>query len=559
MSSIRSRESLEHDVVLLDRQGMSRRAIARALGVSRKWASKVLARHRHEREAGQPSALPEVRRRAPRPSKLDPHRGEIERLLRDFSDITAQRVHEEIRRAGFTGGYTRVKELVRSLRPKPQPTVSLQTPCYGPGEMAECDWSPYTIPFTESAPRILQCFGYALTYSRRKFFRFYSRCDIHALMDGHIEAFSAYGGVASFCKYDSQKPVVLRWEGSQPIYNLRFIDFATYYEMRPKACRPAHPNDKPTVERSFWELERSFLNGRKFRDEEDLHAQLHEWRTTISDLRLSRRTRRTALDLYAEEAPHLRPLPSHPYDTARVVYRLCDVEGFVAWAGNRYSLPYDHVTEILPLRITQRELYVYAADLTLIARHELLPKGAGFMAILPGHRPAFAKRGPDLDQLRAAYGEMGPQAASFLRALEAAQPRNAAYHARMILALRERYQTSDLVAAFEHAERFGALDHRSVERILLGRATPRRLDEYVAEQSSRKLQQILTQSVTEPRDLSEYDALPLWKGPEDRGDRGDPVCAPEDPAPKTSPDDTQDPMTTPPCSNGSKGTSSGSD
>ena len=29
-------------------------------------------------------------------------------------------------------------------------------------------------------------------------------------------AFARFGGYAASCKYDSQKPVVLRWEGQQP-------------------------------------------------------------------------------------------------------------------------------------------------------------------------------------------------------------------------------------------------------------------------------------------------------------------------------------------------------
>jgi hypothetical protein len=70
-------------------------------------------------------------------------------------------------------------------------------------------------------------------------------------------------------------------------------------------------------------------------------------------------------------------LERHPYDTARVVYRICSIDGFVAWEGNAYAVPYDHVTDILPVRITQHELFVYGADLRCIARHELAPRGKG--------------------------------------------------------------------------------------------------------------------------------------------------------------------------------------
>jgi transposase len=519
-----SDKELAHQVILLRRQGMSGRAIARAVRVSRKLVSKLLREHERDRSSP-PLAIASPPARQPRASKLDTHRETIEGLLSRFPDITAQRVFEEIRRLGFDGGYTVVKGLVRKMRPKPTPTASQLTEKYDPGEMAESDWSPYTILFTRAPAKTLQCFGYTLVWSHRKFFRFYSRCDLYALMDGHVEAFTAFGGVASRCKYDSQKTVVERWEGSQPIYNLRFIDFATYYEFRPVACRPRHPNDKPHVERSFWELERSFFNGREFADEQDLADQLEGWRTGVSDLRPHPKTKTTPVALFAEERSALLALPQHPYDTARVIYRLCDIEGYVAWEGNRYSLPYEHVTDILPVRVTQRELHVYAVDLKLIARHELRPKGAGCTVDLPGHRPAAARRGPDLDQLRVAFEGLGPQAAAFFAELVRAQPRSAAYHARHVLGLRDRYPSASLVKALEHAERFGAFEHAAVERILVARSAPRRLDEYVAEATARKLAEVMGESVTEPRDLAEYDRLPCWSRHSAGAAEGDQPCA----------------------------------
>jgi len=187
---------------------------------------------------------------------------------------------------------------------------------------------------------------------------------------------------------------------------------------------------------------------------------------------------------------------------------LCDIEGFLMWQSNGYSLPYEYVTDILPVRITENELFIYTADLRCIARHPLLARGAQLRSILDGHRPRHAERGPDLDQLRRAFADLGAPAAAFLAALEKREPRSAAHHARRILALREAHDSAALLAALAHALAYGALEHSAVERILLARGIPRRLDEYVAEQTANKLRHIVAQSSTEPRDLAEYDALP---------------------------------------------------
>lgn len=506
-ASWRSREQLVHQIVTLACDGLSRRAITRATGVSRNTVRAVLAAHQIGRTAEHAALRPRPAR-APRASKLDRFKPRIAELMTQFPDITAQRVFESLRAEGFDGGYNTVKKYVRSVRPKPQPQPSRTTPDYGLGEMAESDWSPYAITFTDGQRLIVQALSYVLVHSKRKAFAIFTSNDLHALMDGHVEAFHRFDGCASQCKYDSQKPVVLRWEGSQPIYNPRFLAFSSHYEFRPLAVRRGHPNDKPRTERSFWEVERSFLNGRSFRDLADMRAQLAIWMDEIVDTR--RRHRRTALERFADEREHLVRLPRHPYDTARVVYRVCGIDGFIDWNGNRYAVPYDHVTDFLPVRVTQQELFVYAADLRCIARHELARRGEGLKLDPAGFHPPAQRKSPiDLDQLLVAFERMGEGAAAFFRLMSLGVPRAWGYQARQILLLRVRYATDDIDQALAHAASFGALEYRAVERILAARSTPRTLDEYVAEDTARRLEETLGETRTEPRDLTEYDLLPL--------------------------------------------------
>lgn len=554
-STWRSRAELAHQVTLLAKQGESRRAIARAVGVSRNTVRTLLAAHAQDRDTEHVAITPRPTR-APRAAKVDAWRPRIAELMAKFADITAQRVFEMLRAEGFDGGYTGVKRHVRAMRPPPKPTPSLTTPDYGPGEMSESDWSPYEIQFTTGKTAVIQALSYVLVSSKRKYFGLYESNDLHALMDGHDRAFARLDGCAHECKYDSQKPVVLRWECNQPIYNPRFLAFSSHYEFRPVAVRRGHPNDKPLVERSFWEVERSFLNGREFRDLDDMRAQLAYWLEHIVDHR--KLNKRTALDRFVEERDHLIPLPRHPYDTARVVYRVCGIDGFVAWAGNHYAVPYDHVTDILPLRITQRELLVYAADLRCVARHELAPRGAGLRLDPAGLHPAPQRRSPiDLDQLHIAFDNMGEHATEFFRLMSLGPPRVWSAQARQILLLRERYATDEIDLALGHAAAFGARDHATVERILAARALPRTLDEYVAEDTARRLEQTLGHARTVPRDLTEYDRLPLTSASRSRTQET-PAWPSEATRPALS-SETADEATTTPSSPGSDDTSNSSD
>jgi transposase len=504
-ASWRTREELIHQLVTLHRQGLSFRALARALGISRNTVKVLVAAHAARRETAS-TALTPPSAGVPRASKVDAYRVRVAELLARYPDITAQRVFETLREEGFSGGYTAIKKCVRRLRPPPRPSPSYATPEYGPGEMAECDWSPYEIAYVDGRKEKLQAFSYVLVFSRRKCVELYRHADLHALMDGHVLAFTRFEGCAERCTYDSQKPVVLRWEGHQPIYNPRFLAFAAHYEFRPRAVR-GDPNAKPRVERGFWEVECSFFNGRSFVDFDDLRAQLARWLDTIVDHR--RRYGQTPLDRFTHEREHLVPLPRHPYDTARVVYRLCTIDGFIAWEGNAYAVPYDHVTDLLPVRVTQHELFVYAADLRCIARHELAPRGQGLRLDPAGLHPRPQRQSlVDLDKLQLAFDQMGAHAAAFFRLMSAGPPRLWGHQARQILQLRARFATEDLDAALAHAAAFGAFEHHAIERILVARAAPRSLDEYVAEPTVQRLAAALGERRTEPRDLTVYDRLP---------------------------------------------------
>lgn len=501
-----TRAGLVHRIVTLDQQGLSQRAITRTVGISRNTVKVILAAHRVERDTPH-QALPRRSARAPRSTKLEAFQTRIAELLEKYPGITAQRVFEILRDEGYGGKYGIIKKHVRSVRPPPKPTPSLATPEFGPGEMAECDWSPYEFTFTAAPPLTLQAFGYVLVFSRRKFYRLFPSNDLHALMDGHVAAFERFQGAAHQCKYDSQKPVVLRWEGAQPIYNPRFIAFATHYEFRPVAVR-GNPNAKPRVERSFWEFETSFLNGRSFRDPDDLQTQLSDWLDRIVDHRPKKIG--TPLERFADEQPRLLPLPRHPYDTARVVYRLCSIDGFVDWNGNRYAIPYDHVTDILPLRITQNELFAYAADLTCIARHELAPRGRGLKLDPSGYHPAPRRKSApfDAERLAQTFAALGAGGQRFFQLMCTLPPRRWTFQARRILGLRARYDSTDLDAALAHAAHYGAFDCDAIERILSVRARPRSLDEFVAEHTRQRLAQSVEDG-SDPQDLHIYDDLPI--------------------------------------------------
>lgn len=394
---------------------MSKRAIARTLGISRNRVRRVLEQREHDRTRGNnhPNLQPPSSKR---PSLLDAYDEAFRRILKRYDNITAVRMHEELRDLGFKGGYTIVKNRLRALRPKPVKAVveRFETP---PGAQAQMDYSPYDIDFTDEGRRRVHAFSYVLGYSRRQYLRFVEDEKFHTTIRQHANAFEHLGGVAATCLYDQMKVVVTRIEDDIPIYNPKFLAFATHYGFRPWVCRARRPQTKGKVERPFWYVEQNLLNGRNFRGIDDLNDVTSWWLREKADVRTHRETKRRPIDMHAEELPHLLPLPEHPYDTAEVFYRPVDGESRIWFGGNRYSVPWQRIGELVVVRVTDFEIIIYSFDIREIARHKILPPWeSGKLITDKSHLPT-ANRRRRYEQLQARFADLGDTGTRFLDGL----------------------------------------------------------------------------------------------------------------------------------------------
>jgi transposase len=497
----REPEELGNLVVTLHGSGRSQRAIAKELGVTRKQVRVILARIGKQRTEGH-TALPKSP--VKRASTLDAHAGFITEQLDRYPDISAVRLHEELTtKKGFTGGYTIVKDHLRVVRPQPKraPVERFETE---PGAQGQQDWSPYTIPFTDTGPTLVKCFSFILGYSRRQYIHFCEREDLLTLMRHHVAAGERFGGLPKVILYDNQKAVVLRWEAGRPLYNPRFLAFASHYGFRPQALPPRRPELKGKVERPFQYVEGNCLNARDFRNPTALNEHAETWMNTTSDGHKHDTTGERPIDRFAAEASQLVPLPTCPYDTAEVGYRVVTVEGFVNWEVTPYSVPFAHLLDLVVVRATEHELFIYGRDLTVIACHQRAPRGHRLPVIDPAHRPERKAR-HDIDALIVRMGELGDAAALFAAGV-CKQQRYRGSHLAEALALVARYDAEDLVRALERAVRYRAFDAQVVVRILEATATPRPLPDTCEDKARARLHEAHKALEVRPRALDAYTA-----------------------------------------------------
>jgi len=486
------------------------RGIARSMCLSRRAVSRALTEHDSTRQHGSPHPeLPKRRRR--RGSVIDDYEEAIGGFIKRYPNITVIRLLEELRALGYQGGYSILRERVKALR-VPAPAEPVQRFETGPGIQAQMDWGVYTIEFSAEGTRRVNLFSYVLGYSRRQYLCFTERQDFETLLREHIRAFEHLGGVAATCLYDNMKTVVNRWEDGEPLYNTRFLAFATHYGFRPRACWPRRPQTKGKVERPFSYVELNLLNGRTFSSLEQLNQVTQVWLANTADVRVHRETGKRPIDAHAEEQAHLLKLPDNPYDTARVVYRVVDVEGMIVHESNFYSTPWRFVGRMLPLRITEHELIVYdPASLEPVARHPLAPRlSKGERRIDAAHRPTRDAKEQE-EVLRERFGELGEPALRFLEGLLRTH-RDGKSQARKVLSFLSLYRREDVLAATERAVRYHAFSCQSVERILAAQARPKPTLECLDDQYRPSL---TDHNPVGPRPTADYQQL--LEGPDADG------------------------------------------
>jgi len=293
-------------------QGLSKSAIARMLGIGRRTLYHWINTDQLDRDLDNGPV-----RYNPRPAvdrKIDRYRGIIETRLAEYPRLSATRLFDEVRAAGYDGGYTQVKEFVRQARPAPplDPVVRFETP---PGLQAQVDFAEFRLPWGKRFALLV-----VLGYSRLMWVRFYARQTMEVLFSGLEDAFASFGGVPAELLFDQLKAVIIedqREVGGKIFENLQFLRFAAHWGFRIRACRPYRARTKGKVERPVGYLREGFFYGREFLNDEDLNDQLTFWIAHKANLRIHGTTHEIPqVRFERDERGTLLALAPRPYRSA---------------------------------------------------------------------------------------------------------------------------------------------------------------------------------------------------------------------------------------------------
>ncbi|MEM6275270.1 MAG: IS21 family transposase [Myxococcota bacterium] len=328
--------------------GLSARAISRKLGVSRNTVRRMLGRA--------PKAS--TRTSAARHSIIDAYEPALKDWLDDTPELKAPTALERLRKLGYTGGITVVRDRLRRLRPIPNRRTYL-TLDFAPGEAMQVDWADFGFAIP-GCPRRVSALVMVLCHSRYLYLEFTLSQSFGTFLRAFERGLEHFGGTTEIDIFDNMRTVVREGSGRHAILNSKFLTYAQSRGFAARACNRASGHEKGRVERPISFVRERFWTGRHPSSLLDLNRQAKQWQDEFANKRIHEVTGKIpSLVFEHEERLVLKPLPGTPFETDDIETATVTKQFRVRFDRNTYSVPPRFVGQHVIIRANDDGLAVF--------------------------------------------------------------------------------------------------------------------------------------------------------------------------------------------------------
>jgi transposase len=445
----------------LANEGLSIRRIANKVNLNRKTVARYLRDPNPKRPA------------IKRPSKLDPFKEEISKMLQIDPRASAVVICQRIASLGFDGEITILRNYLNKIRDrskKRQPFIRFESP---PGHQCQIDWGHFGSLTYGNTKRKLYCMAVIECYSRLLYLEFTHCQRQEALHRCLLNAFRYFNGTPKELVHDNMLTAVVERDGPLIRFNEAFLHFLMPFKIVPIACNVARPHEKGKVEKgaihyiryNFWPL-------RSFRDLKDLQAQANDWRDHVANVRIHSSTGEKPIDRF-KKVEAMRPLPELLPDCRDTA--ICKVypDFSIRFDGNFYTVPPWAIDKEVVAKADHHTLTVYFKEKPIATHPRSWQRKKRIE--LPSHREAARKDQRKLwrSQEVAAFISLGEEAKTYLQHLTATnQPIKK--NLNKLLALKDEYGSYALIEAIKKAALHNAYGAHYIENILYQKMTPKK-------------------------------------------------------------------------------------
>ncbi len=289
------------------------------------------------------------------PSKLDPFKDEIHRLLLEDPRLPNTRVRELLAPLRYAGAQTILDEYLREVRPLFLPAVrTYQRTEYRPGAIVQFDlWQPrHEVPVGFGQTRRAYVVVGALGYSRVGSGALVFSKEIPDLLWGMARCLRSFGGLPDTLVWDREG--ALHAGEGRPTE--AYAAFLGELKVAWHFCARGDAEAKGVVERLQQFLETSFEPGRHFAGPLDLQEQLDRWFARRANVRVHRALRERPIARLEAERSAMRPLPEQVPDVHRRFVLRVPPQPYVRVDTNDYSLDPRLVGRRVEVIATQRRI-----------------------------------------------------------------------------------------------------------------------------------------------------------------------------------------------------------
>jgi transposase len=414
--------------------------------------------------------------------KLGPWLGVIDAILNDDKQRppkqrhTSKRIFERLKEEhGFTGGYTIVKDYVRTATLRGQ---EMFVPLMHPAGEAQVDFGEalVVIAGVEQKAHYLVM---DLPQSDDCFVAAFPAETTEAFLEGHVRAFAHFGGVPTRILYDNTRIAVAKILGGEERQRTRaFSELQSYYLFADKFGRPAKGNDKGKVEGLVGYARRNFMVPiPRVSSWQELNAHLEQQCQKRRERRL-RGHSETIGERFERDRAALLPLPAAPYEACEKISTRVSSLSLVRYRSNDYSVPTQYGHRQVWVKGYVHEV-VIASGSEVIARHERSYERE-VVVFDPLHYLALLEQKTRaLDQAAPLAGWRLPESfVQLRRLLEARLRKHGSREYVQVLRLLETFNIVEVTLAIEDALQLGTISFDAVRHLLLCRIErrPPRLD-----------------------------------------------------------------------------------
>jgi transposase len=449
-------------------EGKSRREAARVFGLSRETVAKMC---RYSVPPGY------MRTKDPEKPKLGPLLPVIDAILESDKTAppkqkhTAKRIFERLRiEHSFSGGYTVVKDYVRLARMRAR---EMFVPLVHPPGHAQVDFGE-CIGVIGGVRTKLHVFCFDLPQSDACFIKAYPAETTEAFLDGHVSAFTFFGGVPISILYDNLKIAVARILGDGKRQRTRaFTELVSHYLFQERFGRPGKGNDKGKVEALVKYSRANFLTPVPHAPSfEALNTALEE-RCRARQKECAGRQEPTIGERLVADQAVLRPLPEAPFEPCDKRPAKVSSTALVRYRMNDYSVPTAYgFRDVLVKGYVDQVAIICGAD--EIARHSRIYDRGQFV-FDPKHYLALLEQKPGaLDQAAPLQSWTLPEPLQHLRRLlEARMGNRGKREFIQVLRLMEVFPEAIVVASATDAIRLGAISFDAVKQLVIAKVERR--------------------------------------------------------------------------------------